>query len=74
MTISVHAHEWHITSKGEHCAVVFLDRDCERVDLLKLFERVEIDGKEYEVKGVESDAVPTLRNGAGLLLMIKGQR
>lgn len=62
--------EWfHIEGRGD-VASVRLDRDCLKDELLATFKHVVIDGKNYEVKGVESWALQTIREGQMIGLLV----
>lgn len=64
-----------VTGRGD-AAAVELDRDCNRSDLLEIFKRVMIDGIEYDVIGVETNAVEQQRKGwkIGLLVGTRAPR
>jgi hypothetical protein len=59
--------------RGETVFAVALDRDSERAMLFHELktEGVMIDGREYELLGVESFAIPTLRKGSPIGLMVR---
>lgn len=63
------AREWVTGSQGD-TAVVELDRDCDRGDLYRLFSRVIIDGKAYEVKGIESFCIRQQSKGQTIGLCV----
>jgi hypothetical protein len=63
--------DWfHLNGRGD-VAVVTLDRDCQRSEMLTLFARVRIDGNEYTVKGIESFAVEQQRKGWTIGLLVE---
>jgi hypothetical protein len=71
--VEFHAEEWHsLSGRGISgaMAVVALDRDYERSAMLSELRRVKIDGREYDVRGIESQAIEHQRKGqlAGLLV------
>lgn len=63
--------EWFpMTGRGD-VATVYLDRDCEKNKLRETFKRVVLDGKEYDVKGVESWCLHTIRRGSLIGLLVE---
>lgn len=65
--------EWYTCQRGR-VAAVSIDRDCRREDLLKVFRRVIIGGREYEVMGVEAYAVQMIRKGSFIGLLVRDGR
>jgi hypothetical protein len=62
--------EWYnIKGRGD-VANVYIDRDCEREKLRETFQRVILDGKEYEVLGVEAWAIHMIRKGAPIGFLV----
>lgn len=65
------ASDWfHLSCRGDVAAVT-LFRDCLRSEMLTLFARVRIDGKEYAIKGVETFAVEQQRKGWPIGLLVE---
>lgn len=63
--------EWFQLKGRGDVASVSIDRDCRKDQLLETFKRVVIDGKEYDVKDVESWALETIRKGQPIGLLVE---
>lgn len=68
------ASEWFPLKGRGYVAAVSIDRDCEKAKLLETFRRCVIDGREYEVTGVESTCLHTIRKGSPIGLLVKERK
>lgn len=67
------AEQWFESSRGD-VAVVLNDRSRPREKMQHELRRVVIDGDEYEVTGVESMALGSIREGSPIGLLVMGGR
>lgn len=63
--------EWFQLQNRGDVASVRIDRDCDRDKLLDTFRRVIIEGKEYDVKDIESNAITPIRKGSRIGLLVE---
>lgn len=66
--------EWSTLPGRGDVAVVVLDRNYQRSQMLKDLAKVLIDGLEYEVIGIESFAIESQRKGLKVGLLVEKRR